>query len=343
MALDFLEGFDYYSSVGTDGVGVGTSWVGNGELTLVAGRFLPGLALRFRDGGLNNALRTRAITPCTKFTFGFAQRTDITNASSQGSSRWLIQSVNGNTQFVIGFDNLGRIKVAGNENLNTPLAISSKPILQLTWHFIEIEFVLSASVGRFTLYLDGERVINLENISTRAGVDNDIGRMAVKCGGFNGSTETSIDDVYCYVDEAQARGEARVLILKPTSNDTVAWTPSAGLNWQCVSEVPVDGDASYNSTNQPGDVDLFFAEQITINPNQIFAVEVIMAARKEDAGTRTIRAKLKSNGVVGNGANQNLITDYRWIRQIYAKNPDGNLVWNKSAINAMRFGYELVL
>jgi hypothetical protein len=343
MALDFLEGFDYYPDFATAGIGFNSTYAGDiFDVTFENGRFAPGKALKF--GGNNNPrFAYRALISTTSITFGFALKPIFNLIGATGKPIIVFQSTNGNPQFCLGYDNLGGIRVAQAQpgTLATALAVSGDKLLPNSWHYIEIELVLSDTVGRIKVYLDGKAQYELTNIDTKGSVDGDIGRLMYFADGF---ISYQLDDIYVLYGEATARGESRIQLLKPSSDAAVQFTPNGGANnFSRVNEVPVDGDTTYNGSNTVNQQDLFGFEDITVNPEQIHGIEIITAARKEDAGTRTIQNRIKSAAVEAAGPNTNLITDYRWVRSVHALNPDGNIAWSKAAINAMQVGYKLIL
>ena len=69
------------------------------------------------------------------------------------------------------------------------------------------------------------------------------------------------DDVYlldCTTAPNNAfLGALRLYALPPTANVSVSWIPLSGTNWSQVNEVPPDGDASYVSSGNVGDVDQY--------------------------------------------------------------------------------------
>jgi hypothetical protein len=69
------------------------------------------------------------------------------------------------------------------------------------------------------------------------------------------------DDVYVLDCSASPNntflGALKLYALPPTANAAVAWTPLAGTNWSEVNEVPPDGDTSYVSSPNIGDVDQY--------------------------------------------------------------------------------------
>jgi hypothetical protein len=64
-------------------------------------------------------------------------------------------------------------------------------------------------------------------------------------------------------------------------------------------------------------------------------------ARKDDAGSRTLRGVNRSSSVNYEGADIVMTTDYRVCRQIWDQNPATVTTWTESAINSGEFGYKV--
>lgn len=340
MPFAFIDGFeDYPVDMNVPGVGFLATWNDSAWKGIGPGRF-DGKSLGQAYGGY---YWYRGIPPTTQLSFGMAYK--VTSLNSHGTGRWLVlfQSIENTTQYCIGVDDLGYIRVGQQgegPNIVTE-AISTRKMLSNTWHYIEIELVLGNSNGRVKLFLDGEEQFELVNIDTQQDSSrNNIGR--IRLGNIG---ECAYDDLYCKYDDATAIGECRVVQLLP-AGDTADkdWTPLTGTeNFAMVDEIDADLDVTYNYSNAVGARDLFTMTDFTGTPDKIHAVQVSVAAKKVDAGTRTIQTLLKSGTEDGLGAETNLVINYTWYRDIHVLDPNGDVEWTKESINALQTGYQLVL
>jgi hypothetical protein len=57
-------------------------------------------------------------------------------------------------------------------------------------------------------------------------------------------------------------------------------------------------------------------------PLSIFAVQAKVCARKNDAATRAVRTRIRSNGDVANGATVGLASSYTYLSDIFETDPD---------------------
>lgn len=111
-------------------------------------------------------------------------------------------------------------------------------------------------------------------------------------------------------------------------------------NWMAVSEIPEDSDNSYNTDSTPGDVDLFSHPNLPAGAQNIAAVNNVLVARKDDAGTRSIASQIKSGATTSTGATVALSTSYVFIDQIAETDPNTSAAWTVSGVNSMLGGYK---
>jgi len=131
-----------------------------------------------------------------------------------------------------------------------------------------------------------------------------------------------------------------------TTDGTAKWTvvgsganPGAH-NWMAVSEIPEDGDNSYNSDSTPGDVDLFGLANLPAGAQNIAAISEILFCRKDDAGTRTIQGEISSSGTTANSASLTLSTSYQFLDFINETDPHTSAAWTVPGANALLVGYK---
>lgn len=348
MPIDIIEGFDYYpSDVNLNGYGIHATWIRsiNASFAMVAGRF-EGKAAQRNLSNVATGYCTRQFTPTNEVVIGFAVnlREPIGNCILPGGDQILtLRDGIGAHQAMLRVTNTGivRITPAGS---NTAYIQSTRPLLQNTWHYIEFAFKADDTAGEVKLSIDGEPQTPFVGDTRLPGTDGNLSQIGFGTEQVNNAVGVHwIDDLYVVVDSLTLLGESRIQLLEPNINSAVQFTPSAGVNYENVDDASVDGDGSYNFSNSVGDKDLFGFTDITVTPSVIHAVGLVMAARKEDSGTRTIKQLVKSGVVTGAGDDYNLTVEYTWNRAIFNKNPATDAAWTKPEVNAMTAGYQLVL
>lgn len=117
------------------------------------------------------------------------------------------------------------------------------------------------NTGIIKCWVNGALVFNQSALHTA-----DFGPPHDYCNGIQlmapgGIPTTFHDDVYVLDCTAAPNdtflGALKLYALPPTANAAVVWTPLAGSNWSEVNEVPPDGDTSYVSSPNIGDVDQY--------------------------------------------------------------------------------------
>lgn len=336
MSLVWTEGFENYGSTAAMLSGGWTTSPG----LFQAGRF-GGIA--FRVGQVLNA-----VTYCnlpgnySRLIFGMALSFNSSSSMSQ-----LMEFCNGGTVH-LGFrpnnDALIVYHGSGTTLLNIP-----NFFIPGSYSYIELDMTIHDTSGSITVYKDGAFVTTITNVDTKNVSNPYINRIQIRWLDVGGNPYFYIDDMYA-VDPLDGVGlvtpiyDARIIALRPVADTAQKdWTPNGGsANYDRVDEASEDADSTYVYDSTPGHTDLYELADLPNNPTHIHAVSLIHCSCKDDAGTRTIRGKLKSGSTLANGTEVNLGTGYAMFRDIWALNPDGNVQWTKSAVDALQAGIEMV-
>jgi hypothetical protein len=109
-------------------------------------------------------------------------------------------------------------------------------------------------------------------------------------------------------------------------------------NWMAVSERPPDENSSYVTDATVGHIDRYTFP--SISGSQVFAVAVNIRTEKDDAGTRTIRAAVKSGGTAGDNGSDFALTlnTYADFQGLLLTDPNTGVAWTASGVNAAEFG-----
>lgn len=335
--IDFIDGFEDYPAISTAGVGLASQWnVSNaGQMSIVAGR-VGGQAMRFGIGE-HSAFRT-LINPHTKLSGFFAFYWDEADTVGETDIPFMSIRNTTNAHFKMVTNFLRDFAIMGPAG--TIIARVPNKIFLRTYYSIAWTWESHDSLGTIKVWLNGELIINLANIDTRnaAGANGD--RIY-----FENVTNRAFvyDDVRVDTDSLTQIPEGRFATATISSDDSVQWTKNGGAtNYSRIADATTDQDTTYNSSNTVGHRDVFGLTALGFNPDSIMAVVVSVCARKEDVATRRINAFIISNGVEADSPDMFLSTNYVWNRKIYELNPDGDVPWIKSALTALKVGYELL-
>jgi len=199
-----------------------------------------------------------------------------------------------------------------------------------TWVYLEVELVISASVGTATVSANGTQIGSFsgDNFPTLATAGTFIGTWSsLRHLALHSAPTPFLDvrmlDLYLF-DRAGSRNNAKigpheVNRLVPTgAGASTGWTPSAGANWAAVDEVPPDDDTTYVSASTAGTRDAYVFESVPAGVDPP-GVTVSLYAKKTGAGS----AALKPSILGQDGPNAiGLVQDtYRYLSQPYDTNP----------------------
>lgn len=345
MALLGFEGFDGINTVadlvlgpfnsilgGTNPtINTGNARTGSGNCIALAGATAPGMQLLRATGSSGSTIIVGAALL-------------VTNGKS------FIGVYNGTVcQISFACDTSGILTVyRGLPSTGTLLGTAPTIVLSSVYNYFELQVsVATGTGGSLIARVNGAIVLNLNALNTSFDGTTIINQVGV------GSTYTTagnagyLDDLYIAdltgsVPYNTFLGDVHVTTMFPSSNGTVAWTPASGANWQSVSETAMDSDSTYNVTNSVGASDLFNTLGLVSTPTTIFGVQVKLATRMEAAGSDTIAAVVNSNNVIQVGSPQAVLSNYTYIDQVFTNDPNTNLQWTKTGVNAAQYGYKRI-
>lgn len=228
----------------------------------------------------------------------------------------------------------------------TILATSTATYALNTWHHVEIHVVIHSSTGVMEIRLDGVSIISVTGANTRGGSSNNYANIVAISPASRIGGALRFDDLI-YADGTSSQtwiGDKRVSVLAPTgAGNTTQMTPSAGSNWQNVDDQPANDDTDYNSDGTAGHLDTYVYGNLAANIVSVQAVKVVMRARKDDAGPRSIASVTRPGSTDNVGADKALTTTYLHHGQILLVNPDTAVAWTPGEVNATEFGVKLTV
>ena len=232
---------------------------------------------------------------------------------------------------------------------STELGRSTISIIPNGYQYVEIKFTISDTVGSVEVRLNGTSVITLSGVNTRNGGSATANGFSFESVLVNGSWDTAAsyyDDIYICDDSGSVNndflGDIRVSALVPTGDGTYTqFTPSTGGNYQNVDDESPDGDTTYNSDNAVGHVDSFAMSSLPSSAGLVLGVQTLVAARKDDAGERSMGTVQRSGSTDTEGAGVPLLVGYRYIRDVYDINPATGVAYTVGEVNALEVGYKV--
>lgn len=332
MSLEFIEGFDHYTTTSFPG----RKWdTGSTVNAIVAGRF-SGNAVRSGTGFLQislSSVQTRVA--------GFAFLFDASGATVVCQ----FQDA-GTTQVELRLDSSRHLVVTRN---GTVLTTGTTVLALSIWYYIEFKAKIDPSTGTYEVRLNGAVEISGSG-NTRNTTNSTCNQFALRPGFSN----HYFDDIYVLnttgPPNSDFLGECRIHTTLPNADNTTAtgtnktWTPSTGTNHSAlVDETNPNDDTDYISSATAGEIDTFQFPDISPT-GTIAGVQAVLCDRKDDAGARTLCAEYRS----GAGTNYDGGTSitpgsaYLMHRQIWETDPATSAAWTAANINAGEFGVKCV-
>jgi hypothetical protein len=361
MALLYVDGFDAYGT--TD---LPKRWVAqSGTWTVTSGGRNSTNCVKSDDLGDRRLWRTLQAQR-SQIIVGFAFQ--VTRVPLSGEWLRIAQFIgNGDAGYQIGVSAGGgiQIRAAASGNINnsgTFIASGDFPSANIqisTWYYLEwmMTFATSAGAGTCVARLNTVPIITLATgLNTKTANGNayaDTFEFGCQNGavapGAPGTHFMKYDDMYIADNTGSINnaflGDVRVEAIRPTGTGTYAdFTPNgAANNWDCVDEAAQDGDTTYVASSTVNHKDSYVFADLSSNPSNVMAFQVSMMARKDDAGARKISSFLRSGGSDFVSSTQFSIADNYapWI-DIWNQDPNGNIPWTGTSINALEAGVKLV-
>jgi len=335
MGLLFMDGFDYYSSSAPTSL----NWIGTVSIDYAtAGRF-GGRCLK-TQGRTHRTLSTAK----SSLSLGFAFWSNVDFTGFSGVQRQIVSFRNtagGTTQCSLCISTTNKFNFcysSGESSTPTILDITSTAtFVNGVWTYIGIELVRDSSSGSFNVYQDGVKILGKTGVNTGG---SDIGGIGLECN--SGGGYALFDDVYC-VDGSTWLGECRVSTARPAVDTAQKdWVPNSGsTNYSRVNEATVDGDTSYVSASAVDAKDLYEISTLGYTPNDIFGIQNVIVARKDDAATRTIAPVTLSGSTETVGTSKAMSTSYTTALQLLDQNPDTSAPWTPSDVADLQVGMKV--
>lgn len=216
-----------------------------------------------------------------------------------------------------------------------------------TWYFLEITTSHSASVAAnaCTARLNGVLEVTMPTATNTKPSGNAYSNGIILHAPPN--VTVTFDDFYACDTSGSVNnaflGDMRIecLFVANTGTNT-NWTPNAGSNYAAVDEPAQDGDTTYVSTSTVTTKDTYLMGTLSSSPITIAAIQTVMIARKDDAGSRGIAPVIRSAGTDYTGTTVTIGDTYSCFLEVRELDPGTSSAWTYTTINAMEAGVKLV-
>ncbi len=167
-------------------------------------------------------------------------------------------------------------------------------------------FFVDAGGGSAIVRLNGVTVLTLTGISTLLGSSGFLTCSSVQLGGPGGLGGGVHDDFTLWTSDSHTDndfpGGLKIYAVLPSANGALdEWTPLTPPNWSEVNEIPPGGDASYNSSAAPGNIDLYvYNPTLAGVPSGLIVVALQHSlCTRSDAGTPSVASQVGGTAAAG--------------------------------------------
>ena len=229
----------------------------------------------------------------------------------------------------------GELQITRN---GTPLATTSGlGLLTNTWYHIGLYGLIDDTTGAYELRVNGVTKLTATNVDTRSPGSASVGivRMSNNVAGV----VTLFDDLIVSTDGFC--GDCRVQALFPQGAGHYSqWTPSTESGWQCVDDPLMNSDTDYVSGATGGHRNSY--DFAAAGAGSVIAVQHVVAARKTDAGSRSMKQFARVGSADYEPATAASVTDtYLMHRRVMTVNPATGTAWTVAQLDAAEFGTKL--
>jgi hypothetical protein len=211
-----------------------------------------------------------------------------------------------------------------------------------TWYYIEAKVVIGTGTsGSIQVRVNGTQYLNVTGVNTVS--DTNDARAWNLFVLANGTMR--FDDIYMADTTGSYNndflGDVKVVSSAVTSNGiTNNWTPSTASNYQNVDEWPAN-TTDYNYTSNAGDIDNYRFLTVSQDAGNIYGIQVSAYTQVANGSARPLRLQCSSNGSTSESGDKYAGAGFAYRTGIFERNPDGNVAWVDSAVNAASFGVKL--
>lgn len=348
MALEVMQGFDYGTAADLFAEGWGGAAQSSQTTSSSYSRYVGGQGLQI-DGTSAAAYLVLLTTGIPAFTSSAIKVIGFSINIQSGlstSNCYPIGMIGTTTNCSVLANPNGSVSIYNSAG--TLLVTSAVGLLALaTWAYIELKSTGSQVICAINGAVACTATLSLGNINR------------VDIGSREFSTSTTgykiwIDDFYALNGTATTPFD---FLATPTNNPFIqtprptaagnytAFTPNGAVNnYTCVADITEDGDTTYVNSGTVAQRDSYTHGALTGTISSIVAVDEIMYARLDPAGTgaHSISQSLRIGGVDYDATAQTLVATYAAYHNIRTISPATSAVFTSTEINAMEIGQKVV-
>jgi len=269
---------------------------------------------------------TATISVCFRLFAGTRHRTELFQLRDGASFIGFI-SIDTSGQI---YYNIGEFGIRG---MTAGVLATSTPVALGVSTHVEVRITLHNSTGTVKIYLDGVLTADESGLDT---ISNGASCTSILFNGFSASygfrVGWKITDIIFHKSSTPV-GDLQVpFVIDDTAGTDDDFTPSAGSNEDNVDEIGPDEDATYNSSETPGERDSFTGDGVALG--DIKTVLHYVRARKEAAGAATLLIGALHGGSEDQSAAKAVTETYSNLTEFFDTCPSTAAAWSAAEVAA---------
>ena len=225
---------------------------------------------------------------------------------------------------------------------STTLATTVQTLSLNTWYWLEFGVTISDTVGTYELRLNEVSVLSATSQDTKVTTNATVN-------GVRMGEQLLIDDL-CLIDTNSPAptgfpGDTAVDYLTPSgAGNSTQWdVTGAASNYLAVDETAQNGDTDFVSTSTVGEIDLYALNNLSVTPAAIRGVMPVAIVRKDDAGSASACAVVRSGGTNYDQDTNGLGTTYAPLdTDVLGVDPATGVAWTAAGVNGLEVGVKLL-
>jgi hypothetical protein len=228
-----------------------------------------------------------------------------------------------------------RLQVYSGDSATLLASGATDRIQVSTTYHIQFKYIPDSASGVFDVKVNGVSDIAFSG-NTVPGAQTTLDQVEFRGAYYGGQLHQYDDFVF---DDATWIGNSKIAAIAPNGvGNSTQWDPSAGLNYQCVDEIPAS-DTDYVFTNVVDEVDTYAMSDLPASAAVVKCVQVVARARKEGTATpQNINLAVRTTGGDAYSADQALESSFKPHINHWENNPGTSSPWTVSEVNAMEAG-----
>lgn len=218
-------------------------------------------------------------------------------------------------------------------------------VYNATWHYIEIQIIVSSGNLNAALRVDGGVVASYSGPVSTVWPGANIINFAPPPNVFIGEY---IDDLYVISEDNTGlvglQGDCVVHTMIPNSDaGPNQWSQYGGgiTHTSAITGYPADETSQYLYSNVSGNEELFTISQLPSDIIDVIAIQVNARVKKDSAGAAKLELLLKSSTTLVNSIALTPPTSFLELHNVWETDPAGGS-WTKTSAQAVEIGFKVV-